>query len=162
MNGLRHLYQELVLDHGQNPRNRRVIENCDGTDGCQHRDGHNPLCGDKLTLYLKSDGATVEDLSFDGAGCAIFTASSSMLTELLKGKSVADAQRVMNDFLEMVTGGGSESSDADLGKLKVFRGVREFPARVKCATLPWRALESILASQGSPEVSVDSNDDQLS
>ncbi len=167
MNGLRQLYQELVLDHGQNPRNLRVIADCDGTNGCHHRDGHNPLCGDKLTLYLKTDGVTVEDLSFEGSGCAIFTASSSMLTEALKGKPVADAQSLMQEFLSMVTGGLESSAESNLGKLQVFKGVKDFPARVKCATLPWRALESIWASlgspelQGSPQLVVNSNDDKL-
>jgi len=110
---------------------------------------------------VKSDGVTVEDLSFEGSGCAIFTASSSMLTEALKGKPVAEAKRLMDDFLTMVTGGEDSLEAETLGKLQVFRGVKEFPARVKCATLPWRALESIWAAQGSAEVAVDSNDDQL-
>ncbi len=164
MSSLRDLYQELVLDHGQNPRNHRQIHDCDHGNGCTHREGYNPLCGDKLTLYVKSDGDTLDDLCFEGSGCAIFTASSSMLTEALKGKSIGEVREILGEFLEMLTNGEKVADPEGLGKLAVFGGVKDFPARVKCATLPWRALESILESQGHAEGTddgaVDSNNDQ--
>ncbi len=164
MSSLRDLYQELVLDHGQNPRNHRQIHDCDHGSGCTHREGYNPLCGDKLTLYVKSDGDTLDDLCFEGSGCAIFTASSSMLTEALKGKSIEEVREILGEFLEMLTNGEKVADPEGLGKLAVFGGVKDFPARVKCATLPWRALESILESQGHAEGTddgaVDSNNDQ--
>ncbi len=164
MSNLRDLYQELVLDHGQNPRNNRAIDDCDHGKGCTHREGFNPLCGDKLTLYVKSDGEKLDDLCFEGRGCAIFTASSSMLTEVLKGKSVAEVREILDEFLEMLTSGEKVPDPEGLGKLAVFGGVKDFPARVKCATLPWRALEAILAAEGgtagTADSAVDSADDQ--
>ena len=165
MSDLRDLYQELVLDHGQKPRNNRPIHDCDHEKGCTHREGYNPLCGDKLTLYVKSDGETLDDLCFEGSGCAIFTASTSMLTEALKGKSIDEVRAIMGEFIEMLTNGEKVADPDGLGKLAVFGGVKDFPARVKCATLPWRALEAILEShvksEGAPEGAVDSNDDQV-
>lgn len=165
MSDLRDLYQELVLDHGQRPRNHHAMDNCEHGKGCTHRDGYNPLCGDKLRLYVKSDGDTLDDLCFEGEGCAIFTASSSMLTEALKGKSVAEVKEILNEFLAMLTSGEKAADPDGLGKLAVFGGVKDFPARVKCATLPWRALEAILESQGddegTAEGAVDSSDDQV-
>jgi nitrogen fixation NifU-like protein len=164
MSNLKDLYQELVLDHGQRPRNRRPIHDCDHEKGCSHREGFNPLCGDKLTLYVKSDGETLDDLCFEGSGCAIFTASSSMLTEALKGKNIAEVREILDEFIGMLTSGEKVPDPEGLGKLAVFGGVKDFPARVKCATLPWRALEAILAGQGEPkgavDGAVDSNDDQ--
>ncbi len=164
MSSLRDLYQELVLDHGQNPRNHRHIDDCDLEQGCSHREGINPLCGDKLTLYVKSDGKTLDDLCFEGSGCAIFTASTSMLTEALKGKSVEEVRAILDEFLEMLTSGEKLPDPDGLGKLAVFGGVKDFPARVKCATLPWRALEAILESrakqEGATESAVNSDDDQ--
>lgn len=165
MNNLRDLYQELVLDHGQNPRNLRPIHDCDHERGCSHREGFNPLCGDKLTLYVKSDGETLDDLCFEGSGCAIFTASSSMLTEALRGKKIAEVREILDEFIGMLTSGEKIPDPEGLGKLAVFGGVKDFPARVKCATLPWRALEAILAArgetEGAPDGAVDSNDDQV-
>ncbi len=146
---LRSLYQSLIMDHGKNPRNKRPM-NCDGhPEGehgaqCRCTDGYNPLCGDKLTLYVKSDGETVEDISFEGHGCAIFTASSSMLTEVLKGRPVAEIREIAEKYLTMLTEGEATPDPEGLGKLAVFGGVKDFPTRVKCATLPWRALEVIL------------------
>ena len=143
MSDLRDLYQSLILDHGQNPRNKRVMD-C-GHDGqCRCTEGYNPLCGDKLTLYVKSDGEVVEDLSFEGHGCAIFTASTSMLTEVLKGRKVEEIRKILDKYLQMLTDGEATPDPEGLGKLAVFGGVKDFPARVKCATLPWRALEVIL------------------
>ena len=171
MSSLRDLYQELVLDHGQKPRNRRVMHDCGHDKSCLHRDGYNPLCGDKLTLYVKTgEGDRLEDLCFEGDGCAIFTASSSMLTEALKGKSIDEVREIVGEFIDMLTDGEKAPDPEGLGKLAVFGGVKDFPARVKCATLPWRALEAILASRDqqaeaalAPEVPapVDSNDDQV-
>jgi nitrogen fixation NifU-like protein len=165
MSNLRDLYQDLVLDHGQNPRNHRPIHDCDHEKGCSHRDGFNPLCGDKLTLYVKSDGKTLDDLCFEGSGCAIFTASSSMLTEALKGKSLDEVRAILDEFLDMLTNGEKTPDPDGLGKLAVFSGVKDFPARVKCATLPWRALEAILesrqAEEGTADGAVNSNDDRI-
>jgi len=136
---LRELYQETILDHGRAPRNFGKLE------GCTHEaDGDNPLCGDKIHLYLTVDGDTVTDLKFDGAGCAISTASASLMTEALKGKSVADAMALFERVHESVTGQGSADQSVELGKLAVFEGVREYPLRVKCATLAWHTLRNAL------------------
>lgn len=144
MNDLRALYQSLILDHGKNPRNKRAMAD-DGHDGqCRCTDGFNPLCGDKLTLYVKADGDDIKDLSFEGEGCAIFTASSSMLTEVLKGRKVSEIREILDKYLDMLTNEEVTPDPEGLGKLAVFGGVKDFPTRVKCATLPWRALEVIL------------------
>ena len=145
MKDLRDLYQQLVLDHGRNPRNKRTISPCE--PGCRHTEGYNPLCGDKLTLYAKMDGDVIEDLSFEGEGCAIFTASTSMLTEALKGHTKAEVKEILDEFLEMLTSEEKTPDPDGLGKLAVFGGVKDFPARVKCATLPWRALEVIMEAK---------------
>jgi nitrogen fixation protein NifU and related proteins len=145
MSDLRDLYQSLILDHGQNPRNKRTME-CDHDGPCHCTEGYNPLCGDKLTLYVKSDGDVVQDLSFEGHGCAIFTASSSMLTEVLKGRKVEEIREILDNYLKMLTDQEAVPDPEGLGKLAVFGGVKDFPTRVKCATLPWRALEVILES----------------
>lgn len=144
MSELHDLYQQLVLDHGRHPRNRRSMAACE--DGCQCRqtEGYNPLCGDKLTLYARTRGDVIEDLSFQGEGCAIFTASASMLTEVLKGRRIGEIRAILDEFLGMLVSGEKEPDPDGLGKLAVFGGVRDFPTRVKCATLPWRALEVIL------------------
>lgn len=145
MSDLRALYQSLILDHGQNPRNKRTMD-CDHGGSCKCTDGYNPLCGDKLTLFVKADNGVLEDLSFDGHGCAIFTASSSMLTEVLKGRTVEEIREIADNYLQMLTEEDAVPDPDGLGKLAVFGGVKDFPARVKCATLPWRALEAILAA----------------
>ena len=139
---LRELYQDIILDHGRRPRNFRAIE--DATHTAQ---GYNPLCGDKLKLYLKMDGDIVADASFEGAGCAISTASASLMTESLKGKTREEAMRLMDKFHDLLT--TDTPASRDLGKLVVFCGVRDYPARVKCATLAWHTLKSAL--NGSPE-----------
>jgi nitrogen fixation NifU-like protein len=148
MSDLRNLYQQLVLDHGQKPRNKRRIEDCDHEAGCSCTEGFNPLCGDKLKLFVRTerDGEDeiIEDLAFDGDGCAIFTASTSMLTEVLKGRSLTEIKGILDEFLEMLTNEEAVPDPDGLGKLAVFGGVKDFPARVKCATLPWRVLESII------------------
>jgi len=153
MSDLRDLYQELILDHGQNPRNRRCIEDCDVEASCCKSVGHNPLCGDQLTLYFRTDGERVSDVAFEGAGCAIFTASSSLLTDALKGKTLEEARDLMRRFLDMLTDEETNTDPATLGKLAVFAGVREFPVRVKCAALAWRTLEAALdgAAEASSE-----------
>ena len=160
MGDLRDLYQSLILDHGKNPRNKRSMD-CSNTDpghehgpSCRCTEGYNPLCGDKLTLYVKSDGDTIEDLSFEGHGCAIFTASSSMLTEVLRGRKVGEIREILDKYLKMLTDGEANPDPEGLGKLAVFGGVKEFPTRVKCATLPWRALEVIL--EGVDDAATDS------
>ncbi|MCA9755703.1 MAG: SUF system NifU family Fe-S cluster assembly protein [Candidatus Eisenbacteria bacterium] len=145
MSELRELYQELVLDHGKHPRNFHGMEDAD-----RQSVGYNPLCGDKLTLYLKLEGDTVKDVSFQGAGCAISTASASLLTETLKGRTRAEVDQVIREFIHMLTEGSPDDDVEHLGKLVVFQGVREFPVRVKCATLAWRTLEAALHGQDEP------------
>ena len=140
MDELRELYQELILDHGKNPRNKRRIDPAD-----LQAEGFNPLCGDRLRIFLKMDGERIEDVSFEGCGCAISVASASMLTEILPGKTREEARGLIADFTAMATTPTDEEPDTGgLGKLAVFAGVREFPMRVKCATLCWHALEEAL------------------
>jgi nitrogen fixation NifU-like protein len=137
---LRELYQEVILDHGKNPRNHRFPEphNHEGR-------GYNPLCGDKITLRLQLDGDVIRDIGFLGQGCAISQASCSTMTEALKGRTLAEAEKLFAKFHAMVTGDGPSADDFDeLGKLAVFAGVREFPMRVKCATLGWHTLQAAL------------------
>ncbi len=137
---LRDLYQELILDHQKRPRNHRRLEHPSHTKA-----GVNPLCGDSLVLYLDVADGVVRDVSFEGTGCAISRASASMLTERLKGQTVAEAHALFGRFHHMLTEGEPTEADEELlGKLAVFRGVREFPARVKCATLAWQTLRAAL------------------
>lgn len=138
MSDLRELYQELIIDHGRRPRNFGALEDASCT---MH--GNNPLCGDKLTLHLKLNGDIIENLKFEGSGCAISTASSSLMTEQLKGKTIPEALAFFDKFHDMVTTEHSFDT-SELGKLKVMAGVREFPARVKCATLAWHTLRAAL------------------
>ncbi|MDR3708101.1 MAG: SUF system NifU family Fe-S cluster assembly protein [Capsulimonadaceae bacterium] len=146
MSELRELYQEVILDHNKKPRNFRVLETAN-----HHADGHNPLCGDNVTVYLDVEDGVITDISFQGSGCAISKASASVMTTVLKGKSVAEAEDLFNQFHELVTADGSEELDADhLGKLAVFSGVREFPARVKCASLAWHTVHAALAATEKP------------
>lgn len=146
MSDLRELYQEVILDHSKRPRNFRKIE-----DANRHSEGYNPLCGDRVTLYLNLEDGVVQDISFQGSGCAISTASASMLTESLKGKTIAQAEALFQRFHELVTGPPDETPDVEgLGKLAVFAGVREFPIRVKCASLPWHTLRAALAGEDKP------------
>jgi nitrogen fixation NifU-like protein len=140
------LYQEVILDHSKRPRNFRPLENAD-----RHADGYNPLCGDKVTIYLRLADDRIADISFQGSGCAISTASASILTETLKGKTCAEAEALFETFHNLVTGQSVKSAGAPaLGKLAVFSGVSEFPVRVKCASLAWHTLRSALA--GEPAV----------
>ena len=133
---LRELYQEVILDHNRNPRNFREIPEAD-----RRGDGFNSLCGDRVTIYLKLDGGRIADISFNGSGCAISTASASMLTEVLKGKTVEEAREISRVFFALVTGDPARKPDlSQAGKLAAFAGVGEYPARVKCATLAWHTL----------------------
>lgn len=139
---MRDLYQEVILDHNKRPRNFRVP-----AAPTAHLEGFNPLCGDRLTLYLTLDGDKVVDAAFQGQGCAISTSSASLMTEAVKGKSKAEADRILADFLRLVTRDGPAPGKDQVGKLLVFSGVGEFPARVKCATLCWHTLKAILDGQ---------------
>ena len=140
MSELNDLYQEVILEHNKNPRNFREIE-----DAEKQADGNNPLCGDALRVYIKMDGDTVSDVAFKGSGCAISKASASMMTQTVKGKSREEAEVLFDEFHKMVTGEmDAETEDNHLGKLKIFAGVLEFPARVKCASLSWHTLHAAL------------------
>ena len=137
MSDLRELYQEVILDHNKAPRNFRAL---DGAD--RHADGYNPLCGDRLAVYVNLDGDTITDVSFVGSGCAISKASASLMTDAIKGKSLADARRLFERFHAMVTDDTASSDPDHLGKLAVFAGVRDYPTRVKCASLAWHTLRA--------------------
>lgn len=140
MSELSDLYQEVILEHNKNPRNFREIESAD-----QYADGKNPLCGDALRVYISMDGETVTDVAFKGSGCAISKASASMMTQAVKGKTKGEAEMIFDEFHKMVLGELDEDSNENhLGKLKIFAGVREFPARVKCASLSWHTLNAAL------------------
>jgi nitrogen fixation protein NifU and related proteins len=142
------LYQEIILDHSKRPRNCHTMD-----DATRKADGYNPLCGDKLKLFLKMEGDVVRDLSFVGSGCAISTASASLMTETLKGKSREEALQLMERFHDLLT--TDVPVTKELGKLKVFGGVREYPARVKCATLAWHTLKSALTGNAAEAVSTE-------
>jgi len=137
------LYQEVILDHSKRPRNFRVID-----DATARAEGYNPLCGDRLTLYVRMDLDKISDIAFKGSGCAISTASASILTETLKGKTRSEAESLFETFHDLVT--GKNGAGRDLGKLAVFSGVSEFPARVKCATLSWHTMKSALTGEVNP------------
>jgi nitrogen fixation NifU-like protein len=143
MSDLRELYQQVILDHNKNPRNFREI------DGATKKvEGYNPLCGDHYTVYLALEGDTIRDVSFTGSGCAISKASASVMSSTVKGKSTAEADELFETFHRLVTGEPGSLSAAELGRLAAFSGVSEFPARVKCAILPWHTLKS--AIHGEP------------
>jgi nitrogen fixation NifU-like protein len=143
---LRELYQDVILEHNKRPRNFRAIEGAD-----RRQEGFNPLCGDRLTLYLKLDGDRVVDVAFTGSGCAISTSSASLMTEAVKGKTTAEAGRMFDAFHRLVTREGPPPGKQEVGKLLAFSGVGEFPARVKCATLCWHTLNAALADPARPE-----------
>jgi nitrogen fixation NifU-like protein len=138
---LRELYQEVIFDHNRKPRNFHVMAQADHV-----AHGHNPLCGDQLTVYLRVVDDVVADVSFEGHGCAISKASASLMTEAVKGRSVADVEALFQDFHALLT--DVPSADRDFGKLQVLAGVRDFPARVKCATLAWHTLHNALIGAG--------------
>ena len=138
MSELTDLYQEVILDHNKKPRNFRKME-----DANRHADGYNPLCGDQIQLYVKVEDGVIRDIGFQGSGCAISKASASLMTSTLKGKSEKEADELFERFHRLVT--KDEAADPEaLGKLAVFSGVREFPARVKCASLAWHTLRAAL------------------
>jgi nitrogen fixation NifU-like protein len=141
MDELRELYQEVILDHSKRPRNFHAMPEAN-----RSAVGHNPLCGDRVTVFVRVDGDVVKDVSFEGAGCSISTASASMMTDALKGKTAAEARTLFERFHELVTADPSKSATAaaELGKLAVFAGVHEFPIRVKCASLAWHTLKAAL------------------
>jgi nitrogen fixation protein NifU and related proteins len=147
MADLSELYQEVILDHNKRPRNFRVLENAS-----HHAEGYNPLCGDRLSLYLRIDGEVVTDVGFQGSGCAISKASASLMTDVVKGMPVAGVQALFARFHRMVTTAPDVPVE-DLGKLSVLSGVREFPVRVKCASLAWHTLKAALERQ--PEISTE-------
>lgn len=143
MSELSDLYQEVILEHNKNPRNFREISDAD-----QYADGKNPLCGDALRVYISLDGDTVTDVAFKGSGCAISKASASMMTQAVKGKTKNEAHTIFDEFHRMVTGElDIETDENELGKLKIFSGVLEFPARVKCASLSWHTLNAALKGE---------------
>lgn len=142
---LKDLYQEVIVDHNREPRNFGRMEN-----PRQTLEGFNPLCGDRLTLYLDLDAGRIADIRFDGAGCAISVASASLMTEAVNGKSVAEAESIFADFHELLTNpSGADGADR-FGKLAVLAGVRDYPSRVKCATLCWHTLRAALAGEAAP------------
>lgn len=136
---LRDLYQEMILDHYKNPRNFRVLENADRTV-----EGYNPLCGDHYTIYMKLDGDSVDEVTFQGSGCAISKASASVMSSVIKGKSKEETDRIISQFRRLVTGEISGSDAEGLGKLAAFQGVAEHPSRVKCAILAWHAAKNAI------------------
>jgi nitrogen fixation protein NifU and related proteins len=142
---LRDLYQEVILDHSKRPRNFHTMPAPD-----RKAEGYNPLCGDRETVFLDLDGEVLKDVSFQGTGCAISTASASMMTESVKGKTRAEADALFSRFHELITGKTGATDGPELGKLEVFSGVREYPVRVKCATLPWHTLKAALDGAGAP------------
>jgi nitrogen fixation NifU-like protein len=138
---LEQIYQEVILDHNRRPRNFHAI-----ADATHSAEGYNPLCGDRLTLFVQIEGDRIADVAFEGSGCAISKASASLMTEAVKGRTVADARALFERFHTMVTTAPDEPVN-DLGKLSVLAGVREFPIRVKCASLAWHTLKAALASE---------------
>jgi nitrogen fixation NifU-like protein len=148
MNELRELYQEVILDHSKRPRNFGEMADAD-----LRAEGFNPLCGDRATVYLKMDGDRVERVGFHGAGCSISTASASMMTEALRGKTRREVEALFERFHELITADPlrtGKGAAPELGKLAVFSGVSEFPVRVKCASLPWHTLKAALSGGGAP------------
>ena len=140
---LRDLYQEVILDHSKNPRNFRVLEHAN-----HMAEGFNPLCGDKLKLYLAIDSDQIKDIGFQGSGCAISKASASMMTAAIKGKTTKEADSIFQEFHQMLSGKNHAANHSKLGKLSVFSGVSEFPVRVKCATLAWHTLKAGMETSG--------------
>ncbi len=146
MSEFRELYQEVILDHGKNPRNFR-----EALAGEHTAFGHNPLCGDKLEVHVEMNNGVIENVAFNGEGCAISTASASMMTQTLKGKTLEEAETMFRSFHNLITGNGdTETELGGLGKLAVFSGVREFPVRVKCATLAWHTFKAALDRSEEP------------
>ncbi len=140
MSELSDLYQQVILDHNKKPRNFKQL-----ADANRRAEGVNPLCGDQLTVYLQLEGDEIKDVSFEGSGCAISKASASMMTQTVKGKTRQEAETIFNEFHRMVLGElDEEGTPNNLGRLKIFAGVRDFPARVKCASLSWHTMHAAL------------------
>jgi len=148
MTDLRELYQQVILDHNKSPHNFRTIEGADRVSV-----GHNPVCGDRLSLYVKLEGDRIADIAFQGSGCAISKASASLMTDAVKGIPRTEAEALFTRFHDLLTGPPDQKADPavvkSLGKLAVFSGVREFPVRVKCATLSWHTLQAALKGEGA-------------
>jgi nitrogen fixation protein NifU and related proteins len=141
---LRELYQELILEHSKKPRNYREIP-----DASRKVEGFNPLCGDHFTVYVKMNGDVIEDIGFQGSGCAISKSSASLMTQALKGKTKRQAEELFERFHDLVTGKSENENSDELGKLAVFSGVSEFPVRVKCASLAWHAMKAALEGEAA-------------
>ncbi len=148
MSELTDLYQEVILDHNRRPHNFRVIE------GATKQEGYNPLCGDRLTLYVAIEGGVIKDVAFQGSGCAISKASASLMTDAVKGKTAVEARALFDQFHAMITSDHTGPA-ADLGKLSVLAGVREFPARIKCASLAWHTMKAAVAHETDAPVSTE-------
>jgi len=149
MSELSDLYQEVILDHNRRPRNFRQID-----EASRQQEGYNPLCGDRLTVYVKLDGDRIADVAFEGSGCAISKASASLMTEALKGRTVEEARELFDKFHDMVTS-PPDVAAPDLGKLSVLSGVREYPTRVKCASLAWHTLKAAIVDDAKGPVSTE-------
>ncbi|HUI11131.1 MAG TPA: SUF system NifU family Fe-S cluster assembly protein [Bacteroidota bacterium] len=150
MSALRELYQQVILDHNRNPKNFRPMP-----DATQSVEGYNPLCGDHYTVFVRMDGDVIADVSFTGTGCAISKASASVMSSVLKGRTRDEAEKIFGDFHRLVTEGAPEEEVLErLGKLAAFAGVSEFPARVKCASLPWHTLHAALRGE-APYISAE-------
>lgn len=148
LNELDELYKQVILDHNKNPRNFGVLENANS-----HAKGHNPLCGDQVDLYLIIDNGIIKDVKFNGSGCAISKASASIMTSLIKGKTIEEAKQLFDEFHNIITTDPEAEIDtSELGKLEVFCGVREFPARIKCASLPWHTLAQAISDNVKSEL----------
>jgi nitrogen fixation protein NifU and related proteins len=143
MSELSELYQQVILDHNKKPRNFRKLDDANHT-----AEGYNPLCGDQLTIYVNLAGDAVQEIAFEGSGCAISKAAASMMTQAVKGKSKEQVEELFREFHSMVTGElDEETQENSLGNLKIFAGVRDFPVRVKCATLPWHTMHAALNNE---------------
>lgn len=146
MADLSELYQQTIVEHNRSPRNFKTLDY-----PSHHAEGNNPLCGDQISLQLTVDGGLIKEVGFQGSGCAISRASASLMTSAVAGKTTAEAERLFQTFHDMVTGGPNAPADPSvLGKLAAFAGVRQFPARVKCANLAWHTLHAALQSDGTP------------
>ncbi len=145
MMDLKDLYQEVIVDHNRSPRNFRIM-----ADATRSLEGFNPLCGDRLTLFVKLEGERVSDISFNGSGCAISTASASLMTEALKGKTRAEAEKIFSSFHHLLTDAAPPEDPAAFGKLASLAGVREYPSRIKCATLCWHTAHALIEGEQAP------------
>lgn len=150
MSDLRDLYQQVILDHYRAPRNFGSLK---PVSACA--EGYNPLCGDQVKIYLRTDGDRVDGLTFEGVGCAISTASASLMTEAVRGLERPEAEALIASFLALMTGDGDGAAGADLGKLEVLSGVKDYPVRIKCATLAWHALRAALEGGDSEAVTTE-------